>query len=233
MHALSDSRERELRARRATLAAPRPSADAARRVDPLAFTEPDQSRGETAALEAGVSPSRLITAMAFLEGLAHAGSGRRIRQWWADDVRPLGCVESTGELRETGHAPLSFDALDDEPAALQAMLVDARRRVVAALEAALRDPAALSDVLVQLGLVRREPSGWVASVGGDRPLSDLLLALIVSDMLDRPKLYRERFALCRRCDRISFDRSLTGLRGCLEHPMRQPSKKGRRAVTKR
>lgn len=231
MHALSDSRERELRARRETLAAP-PSRSAAEAVDPLGFTEP-AGAGEPGE----VSPSRLITAMAFLEGLARLGdsgpgAGRRVRQWWIADVLPLGCVEPSSELRETGHAPLSLAALDEDPAALQAMLLDARRRVVVALETALRDPAALSDVLVQLGLVRRSDAGWAPSVASDRPLSDLLLALVVSDMLDRPRLYRDRFALCRRCDRISFDRALTGRRGCLEHPIRAIMR-GRRAITGR
>lgn len=229
MHALSDSRERELRARRTTAAAP-PSVG--RAVDPLAFTEP-AGPGQTG----DVSPSRLITAMAFLEGLApslvqRSGTGQRVLQWWVADVMPLGCVESSGELRETGHEPLTLTALDHDPAALHAMLLDARRRVVVALETALRDPAALSDVLIQLGLIRRSETGWVPSVASDRPLSDLLLALIVSDMLDRPRLYRDRFALCRKCDRISFDRALTGRRGCLDHPIRA-IKRGRRAITGR
>lgn len=186
-------------------------------VDPLGRTALDQPRG---APDAG--GARLIAAMTFLEGVAHHGTSARFLQWWSEDVLPLGCVEGSPSIRETGHERLSLEALEDQPQALRALLVSARRNVVVALEAALRDPRALSDVLVQTGLVAPDArGGWSPSVGADRALSDLLLALVVSDMLDRPRLYRDRFALCRRCDRISFQRSLTGRRGCLEHPERR------------
>lgn len=183
-----------------------------REVDPLAFTEPERASGDA-------SPSRLIAAMTFLDGVASHGSGARVRAWWYEDVLPLGCIVGGSYLREAGHAPIALDALEADPIALQSLLSEARRKVVVALEAALRDPRSLSDVLVQTGLLKIAPAGgWTPSVGAERGLSELVLALIVSDMLDRPRLYRARFALCRRCERISFQRALTGRRGCLDHP---------------
>lgn len=190
--------------------APDPVAD---EVDPLGRTALDQPRGGP-----DTGGARLIAAMTFLDGVAHHGTAARFLQWWNEDVRPLGCVAAVSSIRETGHRPIALDGLEEVPQALRALLVAARRNVVVALESALRDPRTLSDVLVQTGLVAPDAQGgWSPSVGPDRALSDLLLALVVSDMLDRPRLYRDRFALCQRCDRISFQRALTGRRGCLEH----------------
>ena len=170
----------------------------------------------------GPRPSSLIAAVAFLDGVSRIGTGQALSAWLARDVVVWGWAEPRHTVVEAGHPPFElWTPSDEEP--LRALLREAAASVVRGLrslrEATGNEPLALA--LIERASVRRAANRrWEPFVSADKPLSELVLSLIVADMLERPGIYRERLAICKRCDRVSFQPTVTGRDGCLDHRRR-------------
>ena len=163
-----------------------------------------------------------IAALTFLEDVAHVGTIQSLRAWFRNDVGRACASGPWTRVREPGHRSLKLDE-ETEARELRSLLVSTRLHVVVLVRGLVRDPIDTSflEALVHQGLVRRTGEAgdarWMASVGDERSLSELVLALLGADVLARREVYERRLCVCRACGRLSFEPTITGREGCLEH----------------
>jgi hypothetical protein len=159
-----------------------------------------------------------ICGAAFVDSVARLGTRNAFDTWLSQDLGFMAPAEGWGGLYESE----AFERCAKAGALeLRTILTEARGRVVAELAGWNRDPASdlFLHALAHAGALRRTSTGrWSPTASARMRLSDLVLALFATDILDRRETYVLRLCVCKTCGRISFDPALGERSGCAEHP---------------